>query len=333
MATSRFAVVGVTSWGVTLAWLLRKTGHEVTLIARTPEEASAAAVLRGVARLPEITLDPAVSFAHPAEMPSNLDGFVAVVPAQAIRGTFAHAGFDRSVPILCAAKGIELSSGGLLSSVFEELGWDAANIAAISGPNLAHEIAQGMPAAAVIAARDEALAMRWQDALSSPSFRVYRTGDITGVELAGALKNVVAIAVGAGFGLGFGANLAAAIVTRGLAEMTRLGIPLGAQPLTFQGLAGVGDLTATCFSPLSRNRRLGELLARGSTLAEAHAAIGEVVEGAATAPVAAKLAARLGVSAPIIDCVADALDGRLTVQEAMALLLSRQPKPEEFARF
>ncbi len=329
---ARIAVAGVTSWGVTLAWLLQSRGHDVALVARTAHEAARAASQRGVVRLPEIALAD-VTYVHPGSLPDGLDGIVAAVPAQSVRSTLGDPAFPRSVPIVCAAKGIELTSGKLLSQVIAELGWPADTISAISGPNLAHEIAQGMPAAAVVASRSESLATHWQGLFSSPAFRVYRTGDITGVELAGALKNVVAIAVGAGFGLGFGANLAAAIVTRGLAEITRMGVALGAQPATFQGLAGVGDLTATCFSPLSRNRRLGEMLGRGTSLAEAHAAIGEVVEGASTAPIASTLAARLGVSAPIAECVAAALDGRMTVGEAMTALLSRQLKAEEFARF
>lgn len=330
---ARYAVAGVTSWGVTIAWLLARQSHEVVLVARTSEEAASADTRRGIDRLPEITLPPNVSFACPDDPCPELDGIVAVVPAQSMRATLSDPWFSRDVPVLSAAKGIEFASGHLMSSVIRDMGWPDSRSAAISGPNLAHEIARGMPAAAVIASRDEANAKAWQEAFSSNQFRVYRTGDVTGVELAGALKNVVAIAVGAGFGLGFGANIAAAILTRGLAEMTRIGVALGADPLTFQGLAGVGDLAASCFSPLSRNYRLGELFARGATPEAARAAIGEVVEGAATAPIAAELAARLGVDAPIATTVAAALEGRITVMEAMSALLSRQLKTEEFARF
>ncbi len=330
---ARYAVAAVTSWGVTLAWLLARQGHEVVLIARTNGEADAANERRGLERLPEITLPGNVSFTSPSGPRLAVDGIVSAAPAQAMRATLADPWFDRETPVLCAAKGIELSTGSLMSAVLRDLGWVDARTATISGPNLAHEIAQGMPAAAVIASRDEANATAWQQAFSSGNFRVYRTGDVTGVELAGALKNVIAIAVGAGFGLGFGANIAAAIVTRGLAEMTRIGVALGAEPLTFQGLAGVGDLAATCFSPLSRNYRLGELFAKGASPEDAQAAIGEVVEGAATAPIAAELAARLGVDAPIATSVAAALAGKITVLEVMNALLSRQLKQEEFARF
>lgn len=303
------------------------------MVARSHEEAAASAKRRGIERLPEIQLPANVSFIAPGDVPLNVDGIVAVVPAQNVRSTLANPWFDRATPIVCASKGIELSSALLMSGVLRELGWDESSIAAISGPNLAHEIARGMPAAAVVASSEESSARAWQEAFSSRAFRVYRTGDVTGVELAGALKNVVAIAVGAGFGLGFGANVAAAIVTRGLAEITRVGLALGAEAPTFQGLAGIGDLSATCFSPLSRNYRLGELFARGATPDEARAAIGEVVEGAATAPIASELAARLGVEAPITDAVAAALAGKITVAEAMSGLLSRQLKPEDFARF
>lgn len=330
---ARYAVAGVTSWGVTLAWLLARQHHDVVLVARTPDEAASADARRGLERLPEVTLPVNVTFTSPENPCPELDGLVAAVPAQSMRGTLSHPWFSRDVPVLSASKGIEFASGNLMSAVIRDLGWPDSRSAAISGPNLAHEIAQGMPAAAVVASRDEANARAWQEAFSSSHFRVYRTGDVTGVGLAGAMKNVVAIAVGAGFGLGFGANIAAAILTRGLAEMTRIGVALGADPLTFQGLAGVGDLAASCFSPLSRNYRLGELIARGATPDAAREAIGEVVEGAATAPIAAHLAARLGVDAPIATTVAAALEGRMTVPEAMNALLSRQLKTEEFARF
>lgn len=329
---SHFAVVGVTSWGVTLAWLLARSGHDIALVARDEEEAARTNHARSLPRLPLVTLPANVTAVTPETMPA-VEGYVSVVPTQSTRATLQHPAFDHAIPVLCASKGIELASGEPPSVILASLGWRPRDIAALSGPNLAHEIARGAPAAAVVAARDEVLAARWQSAFTLPTFRVYRTADITGVEVAGALKNVIAIAVGASFGLEFGANTAAAIVTRGLAEMTRIGVALGADPLTFQGLAGVGDLAATCFSPLSRNRRLGELLARGSTPAAALAEIGEVAEGAATAPVAERLAASLDVEAPITNAVAAVLAGRATVPEVMAGLLSRGPRTEEFARF
>ena len=200
----------------------------------------------------------------------------------------------------------------------------ASGISVLSGPNLAAEVAAGMPSAAVVASTSDEAAQRWQTALSGRAFRVYRSSDVTGVEIAGAAKNVIAIAAGVATGLGFGANTLAALITRGLAEITRLGVALGAERETFLGLAGVGDLTATCFSPLSRNHQLGVALAGGSATGEAMAAIGHVVEGVASAPVVLELAASHGVEMPITAAVCALLSGRTTASEAMAALLGRE---------
>lgn len=318
---AHFAVVGATSWGVTLAWLLHGNGHAVTVLVRDDDEANELATARGLARLPEITLAGGVQFA-PASKGCACDGYVFAVPAQRLAASLAPS-LDRSLPVLSAAKGIAFERTLRMSELLADAGWDPALVAVLSGPNLAHEVARGLPAAAVVAAPDIALAARWQVALSSPRFRVYTSRDVVGVELAGALKNVIAIAAGAAAGLGMGANSIAAIVTRGLVEMTRLGVALGADPLTFQGLAGVGDLAATCFSPLSRNRRLGEMLAAGTPAAQAHVLLGETAEGAATAPVALRLAARAGLQLPITEQVAAVLAGRAGVTEALQQLLGR----------
>ncbi|KAA0238140.1 NAD(P)H-dependent glycerol-3-phosphate dehydrogenase [bacterium] len=249
------------------------------------------------------------------------------------RNPYGIAGaISRSVPVLSAAKGLEHGSRARMSEVFAACGWSPRLGAALSGPNLAHEVARGLPAAAVVACPEETLARRWQEALSGSRFRVYRSTDVVGVEVAGALKNVIAIAAGAAAGLGFGANTMATILTRGLAEMTRLGVALGADPLTFQGLAGVGDLAATCFSPLSRNRRLGELVAGGLSPSAAQDEIGEVVEGISTAPVAVDLGRAHGVELPIAEQVAEALAGRVSVLGALAELLGRSLKPEASGR-
>ncbi len=323
-----FVVVGATSWGVTIAWLLRNNGHDVELCLRHDGEREAVRAAGGLSRLPEVQLDPAVVLSTPADVTSQPDGMVVAVPAQSVRPTLAALPIDRSVPVLSAAKGIEHGSYRLMSEVIEDCGWAAGRIAALSGPNLAREIVRWLPAAAVVASLDSDEATRWQRALSSSTFRVYSSADIRGVEVAGAIKNVIAIAAGAAVGLGLGANTIAAIVTRGLAEMTRLGTGLGADPLTFLGLAGIGDLSATCYSPLSRNRRLGELLAAGLGATEALAEIGEAVEGAATAPVAVELGRRRGIELPIAEQVTAVLEGRATVHEAMAALLSRPPTSE-----
>ncbi len=322
------AVVGATSWGTTLAWLLAGNGHQVWLAVRSEREAVEVRARRGIARLPEVTLPKEVAVVPSTDVPGSIDGMVLAVPAQAVRRTLAEFDVSREVPVLSAAKGFEHDTTLRMSEVLVALGWASSKVAALSGPNLAHEIARGLPAAAVVACTDEVQAARWQQAVSTGAYRAYRSTDVTGVEVAGALKNVIAIAAGAAAALDLGTNTMATILTRGLAEMTRLGTALGADPLTFQGLAGVGDLAATCFSPLSRNRRLGELIARGRSPEEALAAIGEVAEGASTAAAAVELGTTNGVELPIAAQVAAALDGRVTATGAMAALLGRTLKPE-----
>ncbi len=317
-----FAVVAATSWGVTLAALLARNGHEVLLVARDAREARAVNRARGLGRLPGLVLPNSVTAGVAADLPADCAGLVLAAPAQATRATLATLPIDRPPSVLSAAKGLETRTSLRMSEVIAER-WPAARIAALSGPNLSREIIRGAPAAAVIASADASSAELWQRALSGGAFRAYTSDDVVGVELAGALKNVVAIAAGVATGLSFGANTVAAIMTRGLAEMTRLGMALGANPMTFQGLAGVGDLSATCFSPLSRNRRLGEYLARGLSPDAALARVGEVAEGAATAPVATALAARFAVEMPIAHHVAATLSGAETVPQAMAALLDR----------
>lgn len=323
-----YVVVGATSWGLTLLRLLQNNGHEVELCVRDDAERSALRAARGLTRLPEVELDDAVRLSIPADVSTQPEGIVAAVPAQSLHDTLSGLPFERSVSILSAAKGIEHGTHRLMSEVIRDCGWAPEHISALSGPNLAQEIVRWLPAAAVVASAGLEDAARWQDALSGATFRVYSSRDVAGIELAGAMKNVIAIAAGAAVGLGLGANTIAAILTRGLAEMTRLGAALGADPLTFLGLAGIGDLAATCYSPLSRNRRLGELLATGLSTPEALAEIGEAVEGASTAPVAVELARLHGVELPIARQVTDVLEGRSTIQEAMALLLNRPPTTE-----
>jgi glycerol-3-phosphate dehydrogenase (NAD(P)+) len=322
-----FAVLGATSWGTTLASLLHRAGNTVTIITRTAEEAEALNASRGLPRLPEVTFPESVRFVPPP-IPAGLDGVVLGVPAQSMRRTIEASGLSRDVPVLSAAKGIEHATGMLMSELLADLGWPGSNIAAVSGPNLAREIARGLPATAVVASTAQPVAGMWQQALAGATFRVYTSTDLVGVEFAGAYKNVIAIASGAAWGLQFGANTVSSIMTRGLAEMGRLGAALGADPMTFLGLAGVGDLSATCFSPLSRNRRFGELLAQGQDVATARKSIGEAIEGAATAPVALQLAAKYGVELPLCAEVAAVVAGEKSVPAAMAGLLSRPLRTE-----
>ena len=318
---ARYAVVGATSWGVTLAWLLSRNGHAVTVVTRDEREAERLRLSRGIARLPAVVLPSMVAVAAPQGLPPDIEGIVIAVPAQSMTVTVASLPLC-AAPVLSAAKGLELGTARRMSEILAGAA-GLGPISVISGPNLSHEVAAGLPAAAVIASVHRESAVAWQEALSFGAFRTYTSDDVIGVELGGALKNVVAIAAGAAWGLEFGANAVATIMTRGLAEMTRLGVALGAKPLTFQGLAGVGDLAATCFSPLSRNRRLGELLARGLSPAEALASIGEAVEGAATAAVARGLARGASVEMPIVEQVVAVLEGRRSVADSMRDLLSR----------
>ncbi len=323
-----FVVAGATSWGVTLSHLLAQGGAEVTLLARTAAEAATVDRNRGLARLPGFELSSTVRVRPTEAAPAQPDGIVIAVPAQAFRATAEKPALSREVPVLTAAKGIEHGSLLRMSEVLAACGWPPERVSTLSGPNLAREIVAGHPAASTVASTRESEAEMWQRALSSSRFRVYRSADLVGVELGGALKNVVAIAAGVAAGLGLGANSIAALTTRGLAEITRLAVAEGASASTLLGLAGVGDLMATCYSPLSRNHRFGERLAAGDTPAQALAAAGGVVEGAATAPVALALAARHGLDLPIAEQVNAVVAGERSVTDALEALLSRDLRAE-----
>ena len=327
-------IVGATSWGCTLALTALRAGNRATVLCRSEAEAAELRARREHRRLlPGVALPPQIAFV--AE-PSGLSPDVVVwaVPAQRLRQNARDV-----LPLLAggdalhasAAKGLELGSLLRMSEVLEaELraaGLDAP-VAALSGPNLAREIAQGLPAASVAAATDPAARERLRDFFNSPAFRVYTNPDIVGVELGGALKNVIAIAVGIAVALESGDNARAALITRGLAEMARLGAALGASPSTFTGLAGLGDLLATAISPQSRNRALGERIGRGMPLAEAQAQTPHVQEGVETTRAALTLAERVGVSMPVSALVAQVLFEGLPPQAAGALLMERAPQDE-----
>jgi glycerol-3-phosphate dehydrogenase (NAD(P)+) len=227
-----------------------------------------------------------------------------------------------TAPILTLTKGLDPPTGSLLHTLVER-----RPVAVLSGPTFAEEIAAGLPCAAVIASREEELAERLQREINSSLFRVYVNTDVTGVEFCGAAKNVIALAAGGVDGLRLGDNAKAAVITRGVAEMTRLGSACGARPETFAGLAGMGDLMVTCWSALGRNRRAGELIARGATPDEAAVEIGQVVEGLTTAPVLRDLSRRLGIELPITEAVCGILAGQ-SLQELAASLMGRRPKGE-----
>jgi glycerol-3-phosphate dehydrogenase (NAD(P)+) len=313
-------VVGAGAWGTAFARVLLACGHDVTLVTRDPEQA---AVIRATGRNPRYLPNADVAGADAttiAEAPyyeANL--IVLAVPSAAFADVVAQ--LEGTAPVLSLTKGLDPVSGERLSTLVR-----GRPVAVLSGPNFAEEVADGLPAAAVIASDDHDLALRLQDAINSLAFRVYVNDDLTGVELCAAAKNVIALAAGGVDGLGLGDNPKAALITRGLAEMARLGEAAGARPETFAGLAGMGDLMVTCWSRQGRNRRAGELIARGGSPAEAIAELG-TVEGLTTAPVLRELAFRLGIELPITDGVCRVLDGE-NLNDLAASLMGREPTRE-----
>jgi glycerol-3-phosphate dehydrogenase (NAD(P)+) len=332
MADPRVAVVGAGAWGTTLARLVGRI-EPVTLLCHSPETAARIATTgRNEARLPGIDLPPTViATADPAALRGATDLVLFAAPSAHLRATVASAApfLAPDADLLSVVKGLERDTLLRMSQVVAEAaGVPIGRVAALSGPNLAAEVARNLPASAVVAAGDLALAERIVARLARRRFRLYVNEDILGVELCGALKNVVAIAAGAADELGFGDNGKAGLLTRGLAEMTRLGIVAGANPLTFAGLAGMGDLIATCGSNLSRNHRLGVELARGRAWAEIEATLPGTAEGAYTVQAALALAAQLGVEMPIAREVERALFEGKSVQRCLVDLLARESKDE-----
>lgn len=327
----RGLVVGATSWGVTLAELILRAGHEAAVLCRGEGEAARLAAERRHPRLPDLPLSPRVEFtaALPAARPASPDAVIWSVPSQLMRRNLERspaAGLRGAVHV-SAAKGIERDTLLRMSEIMRErLG--PAPVAVLSGPNIAREIAAGLPAASVAASESEPAAALVRDLLGSPGFRVYANSDVVGVELGGALKNVIAIAAGMADALGAGDNARAALMTRGLAEIARLGRALGGSPLTFAGLSGMGDLLATCMSPRSRNRAFGRRIGSGMSVTDALAASDGVVEGLETAPVALALAERAGSPMPIASLVARVLFEGLPPRDAIPLLMERAPTGE-----
>ncbi len=321
-------VLGAGAWGTALALILAQNRHRVTLWGHDPDRLAEAANLRENQRyLPGITL-PAELILEPdlAVALQDAEGIIVSVPSQAFRDVTTHLGSFTGF-LVSTTKGIEHTTGLTMSRVLAETA-PRARLAALSGPSLAAEVAHGVPTAVVAASHDDELARRIQDLFHRPSFRVYTSADVLGVELGGALKNVVAISAGACDGLGFGDNAKAALITRGLAEMRRLGVACGARPETFAGLSGMGDLTVTCFSKLSRNRGFGERIGKGESVADALASVRTAVEGYPTCRSAHELALKLGVSAPIISEVHAALYEGKSPRRAVAEILTRESKSE-----
>jgi glycerol-3-phosphate dehydrogenase (NAD(P)+) len=330
----KIAVIGTTSWGTTLAVMLAARGVEVVLWARTADEADRLNTDReNAAHLPNISFPETMrATPSPAEALKRAELTILAVPSQTMRDNLNiikdHLWGPTS--ILSLSKGIEIETGRRMSEVIaEELAPGfRQRIAVLSGPNFAKEIVQGLPTATVIAAADIECAERIQKTVSSPSFRAYVSDDIVGVELAGALKNIIALATGMSDGLGYGDNTRATLITRGLAEITRLGVAAGANPLTFSGLAGIGDLVATCTSQLSRNRFVGQELARGRPLQQILSSMSGIAEGVGTAVAARRLAHQLGVEMPVTEQVCRVLFEGLPVKDAVPALMERELKHE-----
>ncbi len=317
----RAIVVGAGSWGTAFSKLLLERGHEVALAARDAAQARAISTTRRNPRyLPEVDLT-GVSATTVESVPfDEADVVVLAVPSRSF-GEVVRALPGRA-PVLSLTKGLDPESGERLSTLVRD-----RPVAVLSGPNMAEEIAAGLPTAAVIASDDAALAERLQSEINSLTFRVYVNPDLVGVELCAAAKNVIALSAGGVDGLGLGDNAKAALITRGLAEMARLGEAAGGQPDTFAGLAGMGDLIVTCWHPSGRNRRAGELIARGRSPEEAVAEIGQTVEGLTTAPVLRDLSRRLGIELPITEGVCTVLGG-MPLSELLASLMGRTPREE-----
>ena len=331
---SSATVIGPTSWGTTLAIILAKNGVQTTLLARTEAEAAALEAARENARfLPGALFPDSLTCTHDYRDPlAGADMLALAVPSSSFRENVRRIcdSIKGSPIVLSASKGLEMNTGKPLSHVLsEELPEGmAGRIAVLSGPNLAKEIVRGMPASTVIASADEGVAAQAQAMFMSPNFRVYVNDDIIGVELGGALKNIIALGAGICDGLGAGDNSKAAFMTRGLAEITRLGTAAGANLATFAGLAGVGDLMATCASPLSRNHHVGVQLAAGNSLQDILDEMDNVAEGVYTTVAALKMADSLGVEMPITQATYRILYEGLDPQQAAAELMGRPPRSE-----
>lgn len=329
----KVAVLGAGNWGTTFAQVLCDAGTPVTLWARRPDVATAINETRENPRyLPGIRLPSTLTAAvDVAAALDRADLVVLAVPAQTLRDNLTA--WAPLIPegslLVSLMKGIELGSRKRMSEVILEiLGVPESRVAVVSGPNLAREIAERQFAASVVACSDEESARLLQHACHTGYFRPYWNTDVMGCELGGVVKNIIALAVGIGVALGLGDNTKATLITRGLAEMARLGEAMGADPRTFAGLAGMGDLVATCSSPLSRNRRFGEYLGQGLTVNQARDLTIQTAEGVTSYAPVLELAHKHGAEMPITEVVGAVISGRLPVGEAAAVLMSRSAKPE-----
>ncbi len=330
---ARTAVMGAGSWGTAFALVLADAGNDVRLWGRRAELCDAInATHENADYLPGIALPETIRATHdPREALADAEVVVLAVPSQQLRANLGDWGdaIDDSAVMVSLMKGVELGTHLRMSEVVAELtGAGPERIAVVTGPNLAKEIARREPAASVVACADQAVAERLQKLCHTAAFRPYTNTDVIGCELGGTTKNVIGLAVGVCIGLGFGDNTKASVITRGLAETARLGVAIGADPLTFSGLAGMGDLVATCSSPLSRNRTFGEKLGQGLSVEEVTAQTRQVAEGVKSCRSVAELAAAHDVDMPIVTHVAALIAGEMDPEALVKALISREAKPE-----
>lgn len=330
---SRVAVMGSGSWGTAFSMVLSDAGQEVSMWARRD---SVVAGINSEHRNPDyfadIDLAPTVvASTDPRAAMEGAEFVVMAVPSQSLRTNLETWTIPGDAVVVSLAKGIELGTGLRASQIIEQVASiEPDRVAVVTGPNLAREIAERQPSGSVVASTSLETAERLQAACHTSRFRAYTNTDVIGCELGGATKNVIALAVGMAVGLGLGANATATVITRGLAESSRLGLALGADPYTFSGLAGLGDLVATCNSPLSRNRTFGEQLGRGHSVAEIAASTRQVAEGVKSCASILALAQQAGVEMPIVEAVKTVIDGTQTPPQMITSLMSRSAKAERY---
>ncbi len=330
---TRIAVFGAGSWGTAFSLVLADAGNAVTLWGRREELCDAiTSTHENPDYLPGVELPFSLRASHDPELVlAGADIVILALPAQTLRENLTEwkPFLTRDSIMVSLIKGVELGSAKRMTEVIREItGVDPAHVAVVSGPNLSKEIAERQPAASVVACEDARAVVRLQRVCHSPTFRPYSNTDVVGCELGGATKNVIALAVGMAAGLGFGDNARASVITRGLAETARLGQAVGADPMTFAGLAGLGDLVATCSSGLSRNRSFGEKLGRGMSVEEVTASTRQVAEGVKSCQSILDLATRHGVEMPIVELVTAVVRGDMLPAEMLGAVVSRAAKPE-----
>lgn len=331
MSFENIGIVGAGGWGTALALLLHENRHPITLWGHNPAEIERIAAAReNRSYLPGVALPGEFRWTGDLEQLASCDLLLFVTPSKATREVAARLSTVAIRPdavLLSCTKGVERGSGKRMTEIIAEH-FPSHTVAALSGPSHAEEVARKAPTAVTLACADAAVAQRLQRAFSTSFFRAYTNDDVAGVEIGGALKNIFAMAAGVSDGLGLGDNSKAALVTRALAEMIRLGSAMGGRRETFSGLSGVGDLMVTCFSQHSRNRRVGERLGKGETLSAITASMQMVAEGVPTTYSARECARKLNIVTPIIDQMRALLDGEIAPQDVMTNLLSREPRPE-----